>query len=153
MHDRPPTKAVTALNMYLALGPDRSLNRLVAEAKKAGISLSIATLKRWSARYGWQQSALEYDRAAGEKAIHELIHRNTVRRMSDLEGVRMVKEGTLEQLLEKFKRAKKPRVSQYLDLVKLEYLIENGRPMPRQECVGCRQRRREQRQRARDDAV
>ena len=143
MHDRSPTKAVTALNMYLALGPDRSLKRLAAEAKKAGISLSIATLKRWSPRYGWQQAAFDYDQAAGEQAIQELIHRNTMRRMSDLEGLRMVKERTLEQLLTKFKRAKNLRVSQYLDLIKLEYLLENGRPMPRTECIGCRRLLRE----------
>ena len=51
----------TALTRYLAMGPNRSLRRLAVELGKSGIAVHEDTVRRWSARYGWQTQVQAFD--------------------------------------------------------------------------------------------
>lgn len=64
------TKARVACDEYLALGPGRSLAKLIDQwrergqsAGKARVTNRLATLERWSSAYGWQERAAAYDDA------------------------------------------------------------------------------------------
>jgi hypothetical protein len=67
------SKAIQACNDWLRLGPGRSLNNLLGEYARTNQNqpptTSIATLKGWSTRYGWQDRAEAYDA--------EIQHRKT----------------------------------------------------------------------------
>ncbi len=51
----------TALTRYLAMGPNRSLRRLAAELGENGIAVHEDTVRRWSARYGWQAQVQAFE--------------------------------------------------------------------------------------------
>jgi hypothetical protein len=59
------SKAAQACNDYLRLGPGRSLHDLWRVYAKVDQSQpptrSLGTIKSWSARYGWQSRAADYD--------------------------------------------------------------------------------------------
>ncbi|MCB0207720.1 MAG: hypothetical protein KDJ52_00230 [Anaerolineae bacterium] len=65
LQTRESKKAVTACNDYLRLGPGRSLAKLCRTYAEPGPirppTRHLATLKRWSADYNWQQRAALYD--------------------------------------------------------------------------------------------
>jgi hypothetical protein len=52
-----PTSCLATFQKYLALGPMRSLALLSEKAPRHG----LATLKRWSSRYGWVELAKTHD--------------------------------------------------------------------------------------------
>jgi hypothetical protein len=58
-----------ALTLYLDEETRRSLRLLVGKCAQHGIKASLPTLKRWSARYRWQQLVAEHDRAAAEQSM------------------------------------------------------------------------------------
>jgi hypothetical protein len=51
----PSERALLAFLVYVKLGPRRSLELLHRTLADAGIPIGIATLKRWSSRYQWQE--------------------------------------------------------------------------------------------------
>lgn len=51
----------TALTRYLAMGPNRSLRRLAVELGEHGIAVHEDTVRRWSARYGWQAQVRAFE--------------------------------------------------------------------------------------------
>ena len=63
-----PPPAYVALELYLNQ-TRRSLRQLAAECVQRGVRASVATLKRWSARYDWKGYTAEHDRAALEQNI------------------------------------------------------------------------------------
>lgn len=69
-----------ALKLYLNQDSRRSLRRLAEECAERGIKASVPTLKRWSARYGWQQHVAEYDQAVAEQSMAATVD-NRVRAM------------------------------------------------------------------------
>jgi hypothetical protein len=64
-----PARVGQAFKLYLAQTCRRSLRRLAKECQARDLNASIATLKRWSVRYGWQRLVAEHDRAAAEKSM------------------------------------------------------------------------------------
>jgi hypothetical protein len=73
MHLSPSGPARDALRLYLNQDSRRSLRRLAEECAQKGIKASIATLKRWSTRFGWRRLAAEHDRAAAEESMARTI--------------------------------------------------------------------------------
>jgi hypothetical protein len=63
----PPVR--DALKLYLEQQPRRSLRQLAEECAQRGIKASVPTLKRWSARFGWQRLVAEHDGAALEESM------------------------------------------------------------------------------------
>jgi hypothetical protein len=62
------TPAREARELYLRMGPERSIQKVAGELDK-----SAALIGRWSSRYGWQQLAADYDSdmAKAAKAAEE----------------------------------------------------------------------------------
>lgn len=72
-------KAAQAWADYVALGPDRSLAKLIARyrtAPEAAPTIRLKTLKEWSAEYGWQ--ARLHGLAAEQAAIAEARERQRI---------------------------------------------------------------------------
>lgn len=73
-------RARMLLSLYVQMGPRRSLARLHQQLQTFGVRLSLATLKRYSARYGWQSEIASISAAAREgqrkAAIAELTAMN-----------------------------------------------------------------------------
>ncbi len=57
-------KAELIFAVYYEGGPDRSIRRLHSDLKTMGVSISLATLKRYSNKYRWQQRIAELDAEA-----------------------------------------------------------------------------------------
>jgi hypothetical protein len=68
-----PCPAREALTLYLNQDSRRSLRQLAEQCAQHGIRASLPTLKRWSARYHWQQLVAEHDRAAAEQSMARTI--------------------------------------------------------------------------------
>ncbi len=87
-----------AFAAYMALGPSRSLSRLL-ESYRAQTDIvppSISTLKRWSTRDAWQARAQEHDSAVQGETSKRAIERQAEQRVE----VSLVVEDTLEQVAE-----------------------------------------------------
>jgi hypothetical protein len=59
--------------LYLGQESRRSLRQLAEDCAHNGIKASLPTLKRWSARYRWQQRVVEHDRAAAEQSMSQIV--------------------------------------------------------------------------------
>jgi hypothetical protein len=58
----------------LAMGPERSLQRLVSEWRQSdGDAPGLRSLERWSASHGWDRQARQYDHDAAERAKYQLL--------------------------------------------------------------------------------
>lgn len=74
-------KARRAWTDYLALGPDRSLEKLLNQyqTNTRAPTKNITTLKTWSRRYGWQARLQEIaDREVREAEAREAAHRREI---------------------------------------------------------------------------
>src|SRR3990172_5273096 len=60
-------RAQIALALYFQKGPGRSLRKLHAQLRSLRVPISLATLKRYSVRFGWAQ---EIERLAAEARVH-----------------------------------------------------------------------------------
>lgn len=67
-YQRETSQAIQAANDYLRLGAGRSLSRLSSQYREmpqnTAPTVSLNTLQKWSAAYGWQERADLYDAAA-----------------------------------------------------------------------------------------
>lgn len=69
-------KARQAKDDYIKLGPNRSLEKLLARYRSTTEpppTTRISTLKGWSCRFGWVDAAIAYDEAERERAKREAI--------------------------------------------------------------------------------
>jgi len=67
-------RAYAARVEYLTMGPGRSLDKVVQRGQSAGgsrVTQRIATVENWSAKYGWQASAAQYDATLATLAAQE----------------------------------------------------------------------------------
>ena len=60
-------KADLIFHVYYQQGPDRSLKRLHSDLKTMGVRISVATLKRYSKEYGWQEHIAKLDAEARQQ--------------------------------------------------------------------------------------
>jgi hypothetical protein len=67
--------------VYHLLGTDRSLMKLKRHLAAIGLSVSMTTLKDYSAKYGWQDRMRELD--ARQADARQLTHDSTVARMNE----------------------------------------------------------------------
>jgi uncharacterized protein YcfJ len=73
-YDDESAKAYRARVEYVTMGEGRSLEKLADRAQsapKARLSQRLATLKEWSARYGWVESARQYDQSLAYITVQE----------------------------------------------------------------------------------
>lgn len=73
MAESMPGPVRDALKLYLDEENRRSLRLLVGKCAQHGITASLPTLKRWSARYHWQQLVVEHDQAVAEQSMARTI--------------------------------------------------------------------------------
>ena len=60
-------RADLSFDLYSRQAPKRSLRRLSEQLEQLGIPISLASLKRYSSRYGWQQRLAELDAEAADR--------------------------------------------------------------------------------------
>ncbi len=85
---RETARAAAAFAAYCALGPERSLERLVTPSQtEAKPRLRLATLKEWSSAFGWVARASAYDaeQRAKARATQDRADADRVRRKADRE--------------------------------------------------------------------
>jgi hypothetical protein len=63
----PNERARTSFLLYYQLGPERSLRRLHQQLQALGVRISLATLKRYSRRFSWQQQVASLDAEAEQR--------------------------------------------------------------------------------------
>lgn len=82
-------EAVQACNDWLRLGPGRSLPGLLAEYNQmppnTAPTLSLHTLERWSARFGWKARARQYNAQVSEREKQALEETKQARRRQIME--------------------------------------------------------------------
>lgn len=85
---REPEKARKALEIYLSLGPSRSLSKLVRSYPEhvPGDNVPLATAKYWCRHYDWVSQAQEYDQQVQE-AVTEKVTKLAVEERVD--GVKL----------------------------------------------------------------
>jgi hypothetical protein len=101
-----------AFDLYLKIGPDRSLTELVrlirADPGRAGLrrAPTLRTLESWSTRYGWQKRIAELERKEREEAERQHLewvqqHRERLRQEGLLlqqRGVQWLQEKTAREV-------------------------------------------------------
>jgi hypothetical protein len=93
------TPACEARELYLRMGPERSIQKVADQLDKSG-----ALIGRWSSRYDWQQRAAEYDAdlAKAAKAAEERKLQASAGRWAErLIATREEAYQTARQLIEK----------------------------------------------------
>src|SRR5579859_4353890 len=70
-------RAEELFQQYLGMGSERSLRKLAAELRHScgENPPSLRTLENWSARYGWERRAKQFDYEEAERAKRELLAR------------------------------------------------------------------------------
>ena len=116
---RESLRAVQACNDYLRLGPRRSLRALTTTQTRgdaAAPKARLGTLERWSACYGWQARAEEYDaRLEAEKNVRakEIMQTGLASTQGRVDALMELAEfldaQVLAQVAEKGCRMMKPR--------------------------------------------
>ena len=73
-------KADLIFHVYYQQGPDRSLKRLHSDLKTMGVRTSLATLKRYSKEYGWQEHIRNQDTEArqqqNQRGVEDVLDMN-----------------------------------------------------------------------------
>ena len=126
-----PDAVRNALNLYLNQDSRRSLRRLAEQCAGRGIRASIATLKRWSVRYGWQRLVADHDQAATTASVASSFNRCLQATSNDFSLIDLAKNRIYSLIdpnnanvsLAQRRRAKRPTVSDYCKLVKLEIAL------------------------------
>jgi hypothetical protein len=124
-----PSRVARVFAAYITLSQRRSL-KLLAEVKELP---SIATLKRWSARYQWQARRAAHDLELAEQMLGNLTRAETDKRLNDLKAIESAKDRFYQRVLidpndgnltaAQRRRALKLTVSDYCKLVKLKYSL------------------------------
>ena len=73
-------RAELIFHVYYQQGPDRSLKRLHRDLEAMGVSISPATLKRYSKKYGWQKRIRNLDDEArqqqNQRGVEDVLDMN-----------------------------------------------------------------------------
>lgn len=128
MTESMPEPVLNALRVYLDQSARRSLRRLVEDCAQRGVRASIATVKRWSTRYRWQQHVASHDRALVEQSMAMTIDHNARALQTHFQLIDLAKK-RFDALCDPNNpnvtaaqrgRATKMTVSDYLRLIKAE---------------------------------
>jgi hypothetical protein len=135
------SRARAALDAYLALGPNRSLEKL--RQSFAGPSVSLRWLQAWSASFDWQQRAVAYDaeqlateRAERDAAAAEERGRRRAKRLADLDALSEIAD-TARALMKAMEILRDPTdVLKFYEFVHKNERLEMGEATDRQEMGG-----------------
>lgn len=83
-HPDESARAYAARVEYVTMGPQRSLEKLADQRRIKGGSKAITPLREWSVRYGWADSARQYDEQVSYLTVQEAVDRHR----ADLEAHR-----------------------------------------------------------------
>jgi hypothetical protein len=128
-----PERVACAFDAYIALGHRRSLKALEALGDGQWPSRAIATLKRWSVRYKWQQRLVAHERKVVAQMQSRFVEAMQRRVSNDLEAIEAAKERFYARVLldpndpnltaAERKRALKPTLRDFLKLLRAEQLV------------------------------
>ena len=85
-----PARAEEALAIYLAMGPSRSLAKLIRTRAEDGPEKpwSISTLKDWSRLFRWQEKAAAHDAEVAGRVREKAAEAEVDEQVSAIEGLR-----------------------------------------------------------------
>lgn len=128
-----PERAMRCLELYIDLGPNRSLERLSYACKDAGIKASLPTLKRWSKRYGWQAYVQNHERARCAAIESDIYSKMQEDIRTDIAAIEAAKSRFRERVLldpndptlsrAQRRRALCPTLNDYIKILKLERVL------------------------------
>ena len=117
--------------MFVHLGRERTLPKLLSVCKEAEIAVSEATLKRWSARFKWVDLATRTDYEIANRIVEEAMPMHIHDLQRDLDIIEKLKESF-------YKRVEnneiKIELADYIILLKTQALIV-GNPTERREII------------------
>jgi hypothetical protein len=129
MHER----ALKALAVYLGLGDKRSLRLLEGHLRGQAAPVGLATLKRWSIKFGWAGEVAKYSREISFEIARDSIEGLEARAFGDLAVVRQAKYRCIEELLRdpndpslsaaQRRRLMNPTPLDYCRLLKMEHQL------------------------------
>jgi hypothetical protein len=94
-----PEAVALAFSRYASAGHRRSLERLVPACREAGVKAAIATLRRWSVRYGWQRQVKQYDQKRGAEIMASLARANSDALSNHVSRLRTLQDRFVERIL------------------------------------------------------
>jgi hypothetical protein len=117
--------------MYVGLGPERSILKLLAVCKEAGIDTSEATLKRWSSKFKWTDLVTRTEQQISNRIAEEAMPLHVKNTQKDLDIIGQLKEKFYARV-----EAGEIKIdlADYVLLLKTEALIV-GDPTERKEIV------------------
>lgn len=122
-------RARFALAVYAHLGPRRSLDKLQQALAEHEIDVGIATLKRWSARYRWQEQLADIDEGA-ELQTHADSVRQRVEMLERQGGLGRALQGlggsALQALMNDQGRVRDLRARDITALIEVGTRLESG---------------------------
>lgn len=134
--DGMPERVALAFHDYILLGRQRTLRALAALLASRDLPGSIATLKRWSAQYHWQERVIEHERAVVADMQTKFTGAMDEKISNDFEAIAAVKERFYARILvdpndpnltpAQRKRALKPTLRDFFKLLKIEQLLRGS---------------------------
>jgi hypothetical protein len=119
--------------MFVHLGPERSLTKLLAICNDNGISVGEATLKRWSSKFKWQDLVTRTEQEISNRIANEAMPMHVRSMAKDLDVIEQLKEDFRERV--KNKEIKVDTLADYALLLKIEASI-TGDPTKRKDHEG-----------------
>ena len=115
--------------MFVAMGDERSLPKLLSLCKAQEIETSEPTLKRWSSKFKWQELAQHTGEEVARQIAKTMLPDHVARTKKDLETI-----GKLKAQFEKDVEDGNIQVTltEYISLIKTEQLL-TGNPTDRSE--------------------
>lgn len=78
--------------MYVALGDERSLQKLLNQCQEQKIDISMWELKRWSSDFGWADLALRTDMEIARSLAKQMLPEHTMSTKMRLQAIQRLEE-------------------------------------------------------------
>ena len=117
-----PARARQALILYLGQ-TDRALVRLVDVCASNGLKVSVATVKRWSARYNWRHFVQEHDKMLQRNVVTAIVDSEVDRLRTQFEAMRVMEErffANIDNDIPQRKRATDMTFNRWIKLLRAE---------------------------------
>lgn len=135
-----PERVARAFGIYLQLRPKRSLEKLVLACQNTDELVSIATIKRWSVRYGWARRVVLNRRRVARKIENHAVSEAARSLKYDLRALGALRSRFAARLLidpgdpnltqAERRRALRPSFCDFRHSIELEKRLLRGSPSP-----------------------
>ena len=113
--------------MFVGMGDERSLPKLLNLCKASGVEVSEPTLKRWSSKFKWIDLAQDTGKAIADKIAEGMLPDHIARVKLDLEVINKLKDQFRKDVEAGLVAV---TLSDYISLIKTEQLL-TGNPTDR----------------------